>query len=99
MSKSLPMTGFKWLDPENIDKYDYISSRDCILEVNLGYPKELYKLHNDYPLAPNKLEIEKEMISDYQLKIADDYIISNRNVKKLVSNFFSKEKYFLHNKN
>ena len=26
-----------------------------ILEVDLKYPKELHKLHNDYPLAPEKL--------------------------------------------
>ena len=33
------------------------------------------------------------MLSDYQLKIADLYNISIGNVKKLVPNFFDKEKY------
>ena len=52
MSKSLPMGGFKWLDPAkfNLDKYDNNSLRDFILEVHLEYPKELHELHNDYQL-------------------------------------------------
>ena len=32
-----------------------------ILEVDLEYPKELFKLHNDYPLAPEKLAIPYDM--------------------------------------
>ena len=29
-----------------------MNSTDCILEVDLEYPKKLCELHNDYPLAP-----------------------------------------------
>ena len=36
------------------------------------------------------------MPSDYQLKIADLYSIPIGNVKKLVPNFFYKEKYEIH---
>ena len=39
------------------------------------------------------------MLSDYQLQNADDYNISNGNVKKIVPNFFEKEKYVFHYKN
>ena len=38
-------------------------------------------------------------MSDYQLEIADDYNISICNLKKLVPNFFNKEKYVLQYKN
>ena len=42
-------------------------------------------------LAPHKTEIKKEMLSDYQLNIADLYNILLGNVKKLVSNVFEKK--------
>ena len=47
--------------------------------------------HNDYPLAPDKIEIKGEMLSEYQLKIADHYNIPICTVKKLVPNFFDKD--------
>ena len=40
-----------------------------ILEVYLEYTDELDVLHNDYPLAPEKLAILYEMLSDYFLKM------------------------------
>ena len=39
------------------------------------------------------------MLSEHQLKIADLYNISIGNVKKIVPNFFDKEKYVLHYQN
>ena len=56
-------------------------------------------LHNGYPLAPDKIEIKREMLSDYQLRIAELCNIPTGNVKKLVPNFFDKEKYVIHYEN
>ena len=39
------------------------------------------------------------MLSEYQPKFADLYNIPIGNVKKLVPNFFDKEKYMLHYEN
>ena len=66
MSKFLPTSGFKWIDLEEFDLNNYTSnsSKGCVLEVVLEYPKELRKLHNDYPLAPDIIEINKEMLSE-----------------------------------
>ena len=43
MSKFLPTSGFKWIDPKEFDlnKYASNSSKGCVLEVDLEYPKEL----------------------------------------------------------
>ena len=102
MSKFLPTSEFKWIDPKEFDlnKYTSNSSKGCNPEVDLEYPKELQELHNDYPsVAPDKIEIRREMLSDYQLKIADLYNIPIGNITKLLPKFFDKEKYVLHYEN
>ena len=75
-----------------MNKYISNSLKGCVLEAYLEYPKNFRELHNDYPLAPYKIEIKREMWSDYQLKIADLCNIAIGNVKKVVLNFFDKGK-------
>ena len=101
MSKFLPTNGFKWIDTKEFDlsKYASNSSKGSVLEVDFEYSKELRELKNDYPLAPDKIEIKREIMSECQLKIEDLYNISIGNVKKLVPNLFEKEKYVLHYEN
>ena len=45
------------------------------------------------------MEIKREVLSEYQLKIADLYNIPIGNVKKLVPNFFDKGEYLVHYEN
>ena len=76
ISQYLPYCEFKWF--ENVDKFDLNlisenSSIVYILHVDLEYPDELHYLHNDYPLAPEKLAISFDMLSIYCKKIADRY--------------------------
>ena len=61
-SKFLPRGGFKQIDPKDFDlnKYTSNSAKACVLKVDLEYPKELHELHNDYPLAPDKIEIKRD---------------------------------------
>ena len=104
MIQYLPYGGFKWLSKEEIDKFDLNSidensSIGYILEVDLEYPDELHDLHNDYPLAPEKLEISQEMLSKYFYDIADEYGIKIGGTNKLVSNLRNKEKYVVHYRN
>ena len=37
-------------------------------------------------------------MSDYQIRIADNYNFSIGNIKKVVSDFFNKKRYLLHQK-
>ena len=59
MSRFLPKCIFKWIDPKEFDfnKHNSNSLKECVLEVDLEYPKELRELHNDYLLAPDKIVI------------------------------------------
>ena len=76
MSEYLPYSEFEWL--ENIDKLDVMSINaesdvGYILEVDLKYRNELHELHNDYPLAPEKLTVTNDILSNYCKSIADKY--------------------------
>ena len=55
-----------------------------ILEVDLEYPKELHELHNDYPLAAEKIKVTKEMLSPYCKNIQEQFGISIGQVAKLI---------------
>ena len=83
----------------DLSKYNSNNSEGCVIEVDLEYPKELRELHNDYPLVPDKIEIKREMLWNYQLKIADLFNNPISNVKKLVPNVVDKEKYRIHYEN
>ena len=56
-------------------------------------------MHNDYPLAPEKLEISHNMLPNYCSSIANEYGIEIDGVNKLVPNLGDKSKYVLHYKN
>ena len=101
MFKFVPTSGIKWTDPKAFDfnKYTSNSSEGCVIAVDLEYPKELQELRNDYPLAPDKIEIKRKMLSEYQLRIPDLYNIPIGSVKKLVRTFFDKGKYVIHYEN
>ena len=55
--------------------------------------------YNDFPVASDKIEIKREMLSECQLRIPDLFNITIGNFKKLVPNVFDKEKYVLHYEN
>ena len=102
MSEYLPYGEFEWL--ENVDEFDVNSINEkseigYFLEVDLEYPDELHELHNDYPLAPEKLAISYDMLSDYCKKIADKHGIKVGDVMKLIPNLGNKTNYVLHYKN
>ena len=99
MSGYLPYGGFKWL--KNGDNFDMNSVSEnspigYILNVDLEYPDELHVLHNNYPLAPEKLAIPYDMLSGYCKKIADKYGIRVGDVMKLIPNLSSKTNYVVH---
>ena len=39
------------------------SSTGYVLEVDLEYPQKLRGIHNDYPLAPGKINVPKQWLS------------------------------------
>ena len=104
MSQYLPTGGFKWLTEKQINKinlaqYNEDSNKGLLIEVNLEYPKELHDLHNDYPLAAERVCVNNNMLSKYCKRIAAKYNISTGLVHKLIPTLSNKEKYVLHYRN
>ena len=104
MSQYLPTGNFKWLSQKrikktNLGKYTENSDKGLILEVDLEYPQDLHNLHNDFPLGPEKIKVDKNMLSDYCKQIADKFNISSGLVHKLIPTLNNKEKYVLHYRN
>ena len=104
MSQYLPTGGFKWLTEKQINKinlaqYNEDSNKGLLIEVDLEYPKELHDLHNDYPLAAERVCVNKHMLSEYCKTIATKYNISTGLVSKLIPTLSNKEKYVLHYRN
>ena len=70
MSQSLPTENFKFLSQKEIEKFDMskTAATDDVgfnLEVDLKYPVHLHELHNDYPLAAEKIKITHDVLSPY----------------------------------
>ena len=98
MSRYLPWVNQKEISDFCLNSISENNSIGYILEVDLEHPSELHDLHNDYPLAPEKLEISQNMLSNYCFNIASEYIIKIGEFNKLVPNLGNKSKYVVHYK-
>ena len=101
MSQYLPTGNFKWMTDKEISKidpgkYKADGKKELILEVDLEYPQELHDIHNDYPVAPEKVKVSNNMLSAYCKKIAEKYNISIGLVSKLIRTLRDKKEYVLH---
>ena len=96
MSQYLPIGGFNWLREKEINeidlaKYEEDSKKGLILKVDLEYTKELHDMHNDYPLAPEKIKVAKEMLFPYCDSIREKFNISIGPVHKLIPSLNNKK--------
>jgi hypothetical protein len=60
MCEKLPYKDFRWskLTKDEISNYNADGDEGCFIECDLEYPEELFNLHNDYPLAPEKCVLQ-----------------------------------------
>ena len=93
MSQNLPTHGFKWVRNITMEKVDEIlekanhsmsnhGKKGYIFEVDLEYPEHLWDLHNDYPLAPEKIKVNSIEKLICHFKHRKNYVIHYRNLRQ-----------------
>ena len=102
MSEPLPVSELEWITEEQIKHFQVEdvpgdAPVGYILEVDLEYPSNLHKQHNDYPLAPEAVKISSDMLSPYSKQLVKELQMKpGGGVEKLVTNLQDKQKYILH---
>ena len=109
MCNDLPVGGFKWVQTE--DKNEFMNRKieeknyNVFVECDITYPEELHDLHNDYPLAPERMVIDNKFKKSTYLesiitKIKKEYDVKLNKSKasKLVSTLSNKTSYVVHAK-
>ena len=82
MSRPLPTDGFRWMRRPELDDWRNIP---CILEVDLEYPTELHDLHNEYPLAAERLTINKVEKLVPNLNDKSKYVVHHKTLELYIS--------------
>ena len=83
MLKPLPTSGFEWMTHDEIDDWKQLS---CILDVDLEYPEDLHNLHNDCPLAPERVKMGNVEKLIQNVNIKTNYVVHYA-ILKLYENF------------
>jgi len=94
MSNPLTVGKFQFLPQTEIDQFDLMSvppvgDTGYIIECDLIYPEHLHPLHSDYPLAPEHLTVNVEMLSPFATQFINKEWKSS---KKLIPNLLNKNK-------
>ena len=104
MSQSLPISDFKWVTIDNTTLDTILSCPEdsevgYIVEVDMDYPSELHRLHNDYPLAPEPLTVTEKSLSPYQKQLLEHLGHQYYPCRKLIPNLMNKRNYVTHYRN
>ena len=97
----LPTSDFQWLTKGEIERLNvetiaHNNDYGYFLEVDLHYPRELHDIHNDFPLAPEKLDVQKENWSIHTQRLAEKYEMKQQSSgTKLMTTLQDKKNYIV----
>ena len=98
MSQKLPTHGFKWIDVDKSKVLKLLEKKDTnqgfIFEVDLDYPKSLWDSHNEYPLAPEKIKVDKidKLICSFLPK--KHYVLHYKNLEQYLKEGMIRKKVY-----
>ena len=95
MSQPVPIDEIKWVDERIVQswtQHDIMrlestsnASRSYILECDLEIPQNIHNETSDYPLCPEKLNINQDMISPKSWLVIDKIVYCVRCVSSMIS--------------
>ena len=102
LCQPLPIGNFKWLTPRELANFNIAeipenATQGYFLEVDLKYPRDLHDLHNDLPLAPEKMDVPLHEWSQYTQRVSDRLHLKHKTSGlKLMVNLHDKTRYIIH---
>ena len=102
MSEPLPKSDFRWLDEDEIRDIDWRNQTDdqykgYFVECDLDYPDHLHDAHSDFPLAPERLVMQVDEMSEEQREMLNHYEMKTGfKQAKLIPNLLNKRNYMCH---
>ena len=105
MSRPLPIDKFDWVPKEELSQIDWLAQTEeqdygYIVKVDLRYPQGLHDGHSDYPLAPERICVKDEWLSEKQLNIKAQYNLPRGDfTAKLIPNLMDKKEYVVDYRN
>ena len=99
MSHKLPLDGFKWVkdlfrfNEDFIRNYDENSNERYFLELDVEYPKKLFRLHKDFPFLPKKEKIDKCEKLVCNIKDKEIYAVHIRALKQALNHGLKPKKF------
>ncbi len=104
MIQSLATGNYKWCKPESFNSEKIMNMTDdqstgYIFDVDLEYPEELHDYHNDYPLAPEKMTVQYDQLSEHTKRILSIVGGKHHPTEKLIPNLNDKLNYVVHYRN
>ena len=93
MSQKLPVGNFKWIEKDDISKfneafiknYDENSDKGYILEVDVKYSEKFCMLHSDLAFLPEKMKINKCTKLTCTIQNKENYVIHIRALKQAIN--------------
>ena len=93
MSQKLPVRNFKWIEKDNISKfdeefiknYDEDSDQGYILEVDVEYPEIIRVSHSDLAFLPERMKMNKCTKLTCTIQNKENYVIHIRALKQAIN--------------
>ena len=93
MPQKLPARNFKWIDKDDISKFDekFIknfdenSDKGYILEVDVKYPEKIRMLHSDLAFLPKRMKINKCTKLTCTIRNRENYVVHIKALKQVVN--------------